>query len=122
MPPIISDVTAELYIEARAPLTIDAVERASPVFLTSGAGGVATISFVSVGRLEGALMGLEEVKGLVLSVLGCVAGALIGWLDTVLTTLSRSCARVAVAANNRENERQTDRYEIFFKKFKTYSS
>jgi hypothetical protein len=67
-------------------------------------------------------MGLEEVSGLVLSVWGCVAGAFIGWLDTVLTTLSRSCAIAEVAANNRENERQTDRYEIFFKKFKTYSS
>jgi hypothetical protein len=101
-------------------LTIDAVERDSPVFVTNGAGVATTMSLVSVGRWFGAFSGLEEVNGLVRSVCGA-AGWFSGLLDIGLTTRSLSWAAADTVIINK-NSGQTDRYEIFFKIFKTCSS
>jgi hypothetical protein len=94
----------------------------SPVFLTSGGGGTTLISLVSVGRDE-ELAGEEELRGRVLSVVGLAGGGwFIGRLETVRTTLCRSCAD-AVTANAAKNKTQHDeRYAIFFRLFKPYDS
>jgi hypothetical protein len=94
----------------------------SPVFLTIGRGGTTLISLVSGGRDEG-FVGEEELSGRVLSVVGLAgAGGFIGRLETVRTTLCRSCAD-AVPANAAKNKTQHDeRYAIFFRLFKPYDS
>ena len=77
--------------------------------------------FVRIGRDAGEFTGVEEESVFVLPVLGCVAegGWLTGWLETVLRTLWRSWAAPADTKPNITNIAHTDRYEIFFKFFKT---
>jgi hypothetical protein len=79
------------------------------------------MSFVSGGLVDGPLIGRDEVSGFVLSVCGWV-GWFNGRLETGFTTRGLSWAAVVETVNMTANERQTDRYEIFFKKFKTYNS
>jgi hypothetical protein len=74
-----------------------------------------------VGRLSAVLETGEEA---VFSVcVGRVAGGwLIGRLDIVLMTRGRSWAEAAVTKAVETKKAQNDRYEIFFKFFKTSSS
>jgi hypothetical protein len=93
------------------------------VFFTSDSltSGFTTMSsLVSVGRTEGAFEGIEEVRDFVLSV-GAVGigGWLIGRLEIDLTSLGLSWARPVTAKKEHTNSAQNDRYEIFFKFFKT---
>ena len=84
------------------------------VFLTGGSqaasGFCATLmSFVSVGR---------EVEDLMTTV-GCAAeGRFVGWLDVVLTTLSRACAEVNPGKHTVATKALADRKSIFLKTVK----
>lgn len=92
MPATRSFVTFELYRERAASIRLFAAFTGldSPVFLTRDwpGSGATTILFVNAGRLTGALEGVEEESEVVRSAVA--GGWLVGWLDTVLTTLCRS--------------------------------
>ena len=78
--------------------------------------------FVRTGRVDDVVRVVEAVEGRVLGLDVRAGGWFIGWLETVLTTLWRSCP-AAVAANKVRNKKQhSERYSIFFKLFKTYNS
>ncbi|HMJ08033.1 MAG TPA: hypothetical protein VK468_03450, partial [Pyrinomonadaceae bacterium] len=67
--------------------------------------------------------GVEDERDLVLSVGVVLAegGSLIGRLEIVFTILWRSCADPIETKPKLIKNAQTDRYEIFFKLFKTYT-
>ncbi|PYT01838.1 MAG: hypothetical protein DMF63_03100 [Acidobacteria bacterium] len=94
------------------------------VFLTNEALFCAgtTSWLIRVGRVVGAFTGSEEVSDFVLSI---VSAALGGWfrglLEVDFTIRGLSWAEVAAAKTKLINSAQTDRYEIFFKLFKTYT-
>jgi hypothetical protein len=75
---------------------------------------------VSIGRVAGAFEGIEEVKDLVLSVVtAAVGGWFVGRLEIVFTIRCLSCAAPLETKTKLINNAQNDRYEIFFKFFKT---
>jgi hypothetical protein len=82
-------------------------------------GGATTSWLVRTGRFAGAFEGVEEVSDFVLSVVVGIGGWFVGWLETVFTTRCRSCAAPAGTKTKLINNAQNDRYEIFFKLFKT---
>jgi hypothetical protein len=95
------------------------------VFLTNGSlFSTGTMSlFVSVGRAVGAFEGIEEVSDFVLSAASAaVGGWFMGRLEIDLVTRGLSCAKPVEVKTNVINNAQNDRYEIFFKFFKTYNS
>ena len=76
--------------------------------------------FVRTGRVVGAFEGTEEVKDFVLSVVTAAAGGwFIGRLEIDFTTRCLSCAAPVETKTKLINNAQNDRYEIFFKLFKT---
>jgi hypothetical protein len=89
------------------------------VFLTSGSAAT-SMRLVRTGRLSADLeIGVEE--GVLSVCVGRVTGGwLMGWLEIVLMTRGRSWAEAAKADD--KSKAHSDRYEIFFKFFKTSSS
>lgn len=75
---------------------------------------------MSVGLFIGEFEGLEDESDLVLSVDVC-GGWLVGWLEVVIMTLCRSWADTAELKPTLTKNANTDRYEILFKLFKTYT-
>jgi hypothetical protein len=56
--------------------------------------------------------------GITLSVATAVGGIFVGWLDVVLTTLSRVCAEAEPEKQTAENTAHTTRPTILLEKFK----
>jgi hypothetical protein len=84
--------------------------------------GTTTSLFVRTGWVDGAFDGVEEESDFVLSAAAAVTGGwLVGRLDIVFTNPCRSWAAPAVTKTKLINNAQNDRYEIFFKFFKTYT-
>lgn len=78
--------------------------------------------FVRTGRVDGAFEGTEEVRDLVLSVVTAAAGGwFVGRLEIDFTTRCLSWAAPVETKTKLINNAQNDRYEIFFKLFKTYT-
>ena len=89
-------------------------------FLISAVG--TTISLVRTGRVLGAFEAIEEERGFVLSVVDVATGGwFVGRLEIVFTTRCLSWAAPVGAKTKLMNNAQNDRYEIFFKFFKTYT-
>jgi len=77
---------------------------------------------VSVGRAAGVFEGVEELSDFVLSVVTeGMGGWFIGRLETDLMTRCLSWAVPAETKTKPTNNTHDDRYEIFFKFFKTYT-
>jgi hypothetical protein len=122
---MICEETDPLY--ASRPAAIEAAAACiavdNAVFLTRdclfSTGGATTSWLVRTGRFAGAFEGIEEVSDFVLSVVVGRAGWFVGRLETVFTTRCRSCAAPDGTKTKLINNAQNDRYEIFFKLFKT---
>lgn len=124
MPRMISEEASELYASRPAESDAAAAFIADDmlVFFTKDSlfSTGTTSLFVRLGRVVGAFEGIEEVSDFVLSVASAaVGGWLMGRLEIDLVIRGLSCARPAVAKTKVNNSAQNDRYEIFFKFFKT---
>lgn len=80
------------------------------------------MAFVSTGREDDVVRVVEAVEGRVSGLAVRAGGWFIGWLETVLTTLWRSCPAAVAAKKVRNKKQHSERYSIFFKLFKTYNS
>ena len=77
---------------------------------------------MSTGRAEGTFEGIEEVSDFVLSVVvDGIGGWFVGRLEIDFTIRCRSWAEPDETKTKPMKSAQNDRYEIFFKFFKTYT-
>jgi hypothetical protein len=116
----IDAVTSELKIEREAMIELAFNAREETVFFTfdSGVVGRATwMSCTSGGRFSGLELDEEVVTGCLPN--AGLGGWLSGRLEMLLTTLSRSWADDSAASPATINNAMANRYQIFFKLFKT---
>jgi hypothetical protein len=121
---MIDDETDPLYTSRPAAIEAAAAFIAidETVFFTRGLLSAAgtTIWLTRAGRVTGAFEGVEETSDFVLSVVtGVVKGWFVGLLAVVFTSRWRSWADAVEPKTKLMNNAINDRYEIFFKFFKT---